>query len=145
MRFSGRSFTAAAVAAVVLGFGVAQADELTSLPGQGGQAGKDQMGVGVGVICNTTEQAENYVSLRNKGAELTLAVNSVNAKEHDPLACGVAAVAFQRDKTMATKSQNGKLVSIVRINVLAGFDGTKWERVPLMIQYAIIEDEGVAI
>ena len=142
MRFSGRSFTAAAVAAVVLGFGVAQADELTSLPGQGG---KDQMGVGVGVICNTTEQAENYVSLRNKGAELTLAVNSVNAKEHDPRACGVAAVAFQRDKTMATKSQNGKLVSIVRINVLAGFDGQKWASVPAMVQYAISEDEGVAI
>lgn len=142
MRFSGRTFTAATAATIVLGFGVAQADELTNPPGQGG---KDQMGVGIGVICNTTEQAESYVSLRNNGAELTLAVNSVNAKEHDSLACGVAAVAFQRDKTMATKNQNGKLVSIVRINVLAGFDGTKWARVPLMVQYAIIEDEGVAI
>jgi hypothetical protein len=101
--------------------------------------------VGIGVICNTSDQAEAYVKLRNDGAEITPAVNSVNAGERDPRACGVAAVAFKRDKTMDTKNQNGKLVSIVRINVLAGFDGQKWSPVPAMVQYAVIEEKGIAI
>jgi hypothetical protein len=142
MRFSAHYIAGVAAVALALGMGVAQAGELTNLPGQ---AGKDDMGVGIGVICNTSAQAEAYVILRNGGAEITPAVDSVNAKEHDPRACGVAAVAFKRGKTMETKNQNGKLVSIVRINVLAGFDGQKWSPVPDMVQYAVIQEQGVAI
>jgi hypothetical protein len=136
MRFS-KHFLLAAAAVLSIGAGAARADE-SSLPGSPGGAGLD---VGVGVICNTDAQAEHYVKLRNSGAEMTPAVNSVNQAEHDPQACGVAAVAFARDKTMATRSQNGKLVSIVRISVLAGYDGSKWARVPAMVQYAVMEDD----
>jgi hypothetical protein len=143
MRFP-KLYFAVAAAVLSLGMGLAQADELTSLPGQSGPS-SDKMAVGIGVICNTSEQAEAYVKLRNDGADITPAVNSVNAREQDPRACGVAAVAFKRDKTLETKNQNGKLVSIVRINVMAGFDGQKWSPVPAMVQYAIMEEAGIAI
>jgi len=140
MRFAGHFFMVGAAAAVLAGPAWA---EQSSLPGN---PGGNMVNVGVGVICNTDAQAEHYIKLRNSGAEMTPAVHSVNVEEHDPQACGVAAVAFARDKTMATRSQNGKLVSIVRISVLAGYDGSKWARVPAMVQYAVMEnDQGLTI
>jgi hypothetical protein len=101
--------------------------------------------VGIGVICNTGEQAQALVNLRARGTEIMSAVNSINEEANDPKACGVAAMAFERDKTISTESMNGKLVDIVRIKLLAGYDGRAWARVPQTTQYAIIESEGVAI
>jgi hypothetical protein len=54
-------------------------------------------------------------------------------------------VAFIRDHTVETRTMRNRLVQIVRINVLAGFDGKGWQRVTGMVQYAVIEGEGVTI
>lgn len=107
----------------------------------------DQMGlqVGIGVICNTNVQAEDYVKLRAHGTDLTLAVNQVNAQAKDPKACGVAAIAYKRGKTVDTQMMGGKMVEIVQINVMAGYDGQAWARVPEMTQYAVIQSKGIAI
>ena len=131
--FQGLSMTAAA--AVLLIAGAARADELTSLPGSGPV-------VGVGVICNTSTQAEQFVSLRQEGQDITPAVAKVNQQAQDPRACGVAAVAFMPDKTIATKPMGGKLVKIVRINVVAGYNGSGWHRVASTVQYAILPAQG---
>jgi hypothetical protein len=139
--FQGLSITAAAA---VLLIGAARADELTSLPGQRDQADSGPV-VGVGVICNTSEQAEQFVSLRQQGQEVTPAVAEVNAQAQDPRACGLAAVAFVPDKTMATKPMGGKLVTIRRINVVAGYTGSGWQRVASTVQYAIMPTAGQEI
>ncbi|HZL32276.1 MAG TPA: hypothetical protein VFC54_14620 [Pseudolabrys sp.] len=102
--------------------------------------------LGVGVICNTSEQAEHFVNLRNKGTQAKQAMDAINAQEHDPGACGVVAVAFTRDKTVNMRTMGDKLIQIVRINVLAGYNGSAWQRVSgLMIQYAVMEGEGETI
>lgn len=134
--FQGLSLTAAA--AVLLIAGAAHADELTSLPGQANSGPV----VGVGVICNTSAQAEQFVSLRQQGQDITPAVAKVNEQAQDPRACGLAAVAFVPDQTMATKPMGGKLVKIVRINVVAGYNGTGWHHVASTVQYAIMPSEG---
>jgi hypothetical protein len=59
--------------------------------------------VGVGVICDTGEQAEQYVSLRAAGQNVSPAVNKVNAAAHQVSACGVAAIVYVPDRTMDTK------------------------------------------
>jgi hypothetical protein len=110
-----------------------------------GLTDEDNIAVGVGIICNTSEQMERLVGLRNDGAEIPSAVSTVNDEVKDPRACGVAAVAFMSDKMVDMKSVQGKLVQIVRINVVAAFDGEHWSRVPLMTQYALIEPEGDTI
>ncbi len=103
-------------------------------------------GVGVGIICNTPEQAERFVGLRGKGADVPVALNAVNAEARDTKACGVAAVAFLRDQTIATRPMGDRLVQIVRINVVAGFNGTGWQRASAMsVQYAVIEAEGQSV
>jgi hypothetical protein len=128
----------AAGAALLFICGTAQADETNPPP----LPEQNAMAIGIGVICNTTEQAERYVRLRADGAELSPAMNIVNEEAQDPQACGLAAVAFERDKTMDTATMNGKLVSIVRINVVAGYNGHEWLRVPATTQYAVVEDTG---
>ena len=37
------------------------------------------------------------------------------------------------------------LVQIVRINVVAGYNGSGWQRVANMVQYAVIEAKGISI
>jgi hypothetical protein len=106
---------------------------------------ESNIAVGVGIICNTSEQMERLVGLRNDGAEVPRAVSTVNDEVRDPRACGIAAVAFMSDKMVDMKNVQGKLVQIVRINVVAAFDGEHWSRVPSMTQYALIEPEGDTI
>jgi len=144
MQYSKRHMGAAAVALLLAG-GAAQSGDVSipSLPDTG--PGHDKLVVGIGIICNTGEQAEHYVSLRADGAQLLPAVNAVNDRAHEPRACGMAAIAFRRDKTIDTQRLNGKLVSIVRISVMAGYDGQRWARVPAMVQYAVLEAEGLEI
>ncbi|HZQ13503.1 MAG TPA: hypothetical protein VFB31_11910 [Pseudolabrys sp.] len=128
-------------AAAVLLSGAARAGERATLP-----AAPDAGAVvGVGVICNTSDQAEQFVSLRQQGEEVTPAVESVNAQARQPRACGVAAIAFVPERTLATRPMGGKLVRIVRINVIAGYDGSGWQTVAGTVQYAIMEEQGEAI
>jgi hypothetical protein len=106
---------------------------------------ESNVAIGVGLICNTPEQMQRLVGLRIDGEEVTRAVNVVNDEAKDPRACGVAAVAFMSDKMVDMKTVNGKLVQIVRISVVAAFDGKQWSRIPLMTQYALIEPDGYTI
>jgi hypothetical protein len=106
---------------------------------------EDGVAIGVGIICNTPEQMDRLVGMRNDGAEMDAAVIAVNHEAKDPRACGVAAVAFMSDKMVDMKNVQGKLVQIVRISVVAAFDGEQWARVPVMTQYALIEPDGFTI
>jgi hypothetical protein len=128
---------AVAAAALAIG-GSAMAGELTSVAPEGAS-------VGIGVICNTAEQAEHFVKLRAGGADPRIAMHAVNDAAKDPRACGLAAVAFVRDAMINSQAVQNKLMQVVRINVLAGYNGTGWQQTAGMIQYAIIEGEGEAI
>jgi hypothetical protein len=130
------SFAAAAAAATLL-CGAAKADDIV--------ATKDQPTVGVGMICNTSDQAKQFLDLRAQGVAAPEAMKQVNDAAQNPHACGVAAIAFIPDKAVDAKPVNNKLLQVERINVLAGYDGNGWQHVPSMIQYAVIEGEGDAI
>ena len=127
----------AAVASAALVCGAARAD--TPNPADDGPA------VGVGMICNTPQQAEQFVALRAKGTDPKAAMTAVNKQAHDPRACGLAAIAFIRDRTLDSKPVDNKLLQVVRINIVAGFNGSGWQRVGGMTQYAVMEGEGEAI
>ena len=134
MRFS---WAAATVAVLVCAS--ACAEEQGPLPEKGDAA------IGVGIICNTSTQAEQFVRLRSKGAQPEQAMRAVNATARDNRACGVAAVAYIRDQTVDTMRLQDKLVQIVRINIFAGYNGAGWQRVTDMVQYAVLEGGGESI
>jgi hypothetical protein len=129
--------TAATAAALVCG--VARANEHTQPPANGDAA------VGVGIICNTPQQAQQFVKLRSSGIRPEHAMQAVNASARDARACGVAAVAYVRDETVDTMKLKNSLVQIVRINVVAGFNGAGWQRISDMVQYAVLEGEGESV
>ena len=131
-----RFFWAAAVAAVCA-CGGAQA--------QGPMPERGDPAVGVGIICNTSEQAEHFVRLRSQGAHPDQAILAVNANAKDARACGVAAIAYIRNQTVDTMKVHDNLVQIIRINVVAGFNGAGWQRVSDMVQYAVLEGGGESV
>ena len=133
-----RIFSAAATAAI-LACGAAQADGPAQSPANGDAA------IGVGVICNTADEAKHFIDLRSHGAATEQAVQAVNTNAGDERACGVAAIAYVRDQTVDTMKLESTLVQIVRINVVAGFNGSVWQRVSGMVQYAVLEGEGESI
>jgi hypothetical protein len=129
--------TLAAAAALAVACGAAQADGL--------RIDSNSTSVGVGMICNTSEQAEQFVDLRAHGVDAKDAIAQVNEQANDPRACGLAAIAFVPDKTVDAKPVADKLMQIVRINVVAGFNGSGWQSVPAMTQYAVLEGQGESI
>ena len=129
----------AAAAAALLGCGTACADGPAQPPQKGDAA------TGVGIICNKPQQAEQFVSLRRSGAELGQAMRAVNATARDRRACGIAAIAYIRDATVDTMAMQDRLVQIVRINVVAGFNGSGWQHMTGMVQYAVLEGGGESI
>jgi hypothetical protein len=115
-----------------------------ALAAEGPAPENGEAAVGVGVLCNTSRQAEQFVSLRGKGA--APAMQAVNSAARDGHACGIAAVAYIRDRTVGTVKLNDRLVQIVRINVVAGFTGSGWERATAdMTQYAVLEGAGESV
>jgi hypothetical protein len=133
-----RVFWATAVAAIFV-CGAARAERPDQSPTNGEAA------VGVGVICNTSEEARQFVDLRSHGAAPDQAVEAVNANVKDERACGVAAIAYVHDGTVDTMRLENQLVQIVRINVVAGFNGSGWQGVSGMVQYAVLEGGGESI
>jgi hypothetical protein len=133
-----RIFWAAAAAALLV-CGTARADGPAQPPEKGDAA------VSVGIICNTPQQAEQFVGFRKKGAAPEQAMRAVNAIARDRRACGVAAVAYIRDATVDTMAMQDRLVQIVRINIVAGFNGSAWQHVSDTVQYAVLEGDGESI
>ena len=126
-----------AAAAAILVCGAARAEGPMPSPVSGDAA--------VGVIYNTSEEARQFVDLRSHSAAPDQAVQAVNANAMDERACGVAAIAYVHDGTVDTMKLENQLVQIVRINVVAGFNGSVWQRVSGMVQYAMLEGGGESI
>jgi hypothetical protein len=102
--------------------------------------------VGVGILCNTPQQAEQFVNLRGKEAAPEKAMQVVNAAARDGHACGIAVVAHIRNQTVGTVKLKDRPVQIVRINVVAGVTGSGWERaIADMTQYAVLEGAGESV
>lgn len=101
--------------------------------------------VGQGLACNTPQQLERYVALRNGGRDARGAVEIVNAEVHDPTACGIVVVAFTNSEPVAEKTMQGRHVKMVKITVHAISNGATWQPVPDTDQYAIVADKGEEI
>lgn len=129
-------------AAALLLSAAARADEPVAVPANPNSSG---LVIGVGMICNTADEAEHFIKLRGKGAAPQQAMAVVNKAAQDARACGIAAIAYVLDKTLHTQTMSNQLVQIVRINVVAGYNGSAWQRISNMVQFAVIEGGGESI
>ena len=72
--------------------------------------------IGTGLVCDTKEQVERFVSLYDGDTSGT--VKKVNDVEGNPTACGIATMAFVRGRTLGTARRNDTAFHIVPILVL---------------------------
>jgi hypothetical protein len=98
--------------------------------------------VGQGLVCDTPEQVERFVGLREDGMDVADALHTVNAETHDSTTCNVALVAFTDSKPIAARVIQGKLASVVQIMVHAVGDGETWRTIPAHARYTIKVEEG---
>ncbi len=76
--------------------------------------------IGTGVFCNTQKQMERFVALFDGGDEET-AINSVNAEQNDPGACGSRTIAYVRGAAITTTRTSTWKFHIVRVLVVGVF------------------------
>jgi len=102
---------------------------------------QEKMEVGQGVICDTRQQVERYVALRKNGTEMDVALAAVNSEAHVPV-CSIARVIFSSGARVAGLSAQGRLLSIIKINVHAFGNGSVWTQIPATIRYTVTAEKG---
>jgi hypothetical protein len=73
--------------------------------------------VSTGLVCDTVQQVERFVSLYN-GDNTAKAVKAVNAEAHSDSACSIETLAFVRGKEAGTIHRGDHAFAIVHILVL---------------------------
>ena len=101
--------------------------------------------VGRGVVCDTADQIQRFVVLRDNGRDMDVALNTVNEEAQSASACNFALVKFTAPKPLTALTVHSKLVSIVEIRVLAFGNGSSWRPVPGVIQYTVVMESGTVI
>ena len=107
--------------------------------------GAEAINVGRGVICDTSEQAQRFLTLRNRGTEMSQALQLVNKDAPAATACGEAIVAFRVGEPIKRGLIEGLGVDVVKITVVAYSDGQTWTQIADTAQYAIVAPKGIDV
>jgi hypothetical protein len=105
---------------------------------------QEKQEIGQGVICDTLDEVKRYVALRGNGTETDGALQAVNEEAH-AAACGVALVMFSPGARIADMTVQGKLLSIIQINVHAFGNGPIWMRIPDTVRYTVTAEKGQVV
>ena len=97
---------------------------------------------GQGIVCDTPEQVERFVGLREDGRDVIDALQTVNNESHASTACDVVLVAYTDSKPIAGRVIQGMLASVVQIMVHAVGNGTTWRTIPAHARYTVEVEEG---
>jgi hypothetical protein len=106
---------------------------------------RNKVHIGSGVICDTQEEVQRFVNLM-ASKDAGGALQTVNRERENPLACGMATVAFRTSKEYG-EVRNGKgSYKILEIEVIAGTANGSWHMiVPKRTQFTAIPLPGVEI
>ena len=97
--------------------------------------GAQEIETGRAIICDTQQQAERLVALKDQGEEDPLA--KVNDEAHNPTACAVATMALVVRNTRETIQAKQASVRVVEIVVVAVNNGPGWTQIPPATQYTL--------
>jgi hypothetical protein len=106
--------------------------------------GGDQIQVGTGVICDTQDEASNFVRIMSEH-DAGSALQEINSQSTTPMACGMATVAFRAGKSLGEIRTNKGAFNIYEIEVLAGAVDGSWHVVPSRKQYTAMAVKGLDI
>ena len=97
----------------------------------------DGLKVGIGIVCDGSNQVERYLSLyRGEGSPMA-ALQAVNAEAHKT-ACGMAKIAFVFGEQVGIVRQKDGQMRIVQIIVVATQVHGGWRQIPPTVQYTAV-------
>jgi hypothetical protein len=95
--------------------------------------------VGVGLVCNSAQQVERFLTLHHDGHQSPeSAVQVVNQETHDANACMIAAIVFIRGGEHGAVGGAGGVMRITRIQIVAARTPVGWAQVDHLVQYTAI-------
>jgi hypothetical protein len=100
--------------------------------------------VGTGVICDTQDEATNFVQIMSDH-DAGAALQQINSQSTKPMACGMATVAFRAGKNMGEIRTSKGSFNIVEIQVVAGAVDGSWRMVPNRTQFTAVAVKGLDI
>jgi hypothetical protein len=106
--------------------------------------GADQIQIGTGVICDTQDEASDFVRIMSEH-DAGAALQEINRKASSPLACGMATVAFRTGKSLGEVHTGKGSFNILEIEVLAGAVDGSWHAVPSRRQFTAMAVKGLDI
>jgi hypothetical protein len=105
----------------------------------------DKVHVGTGVICDTQNEVTRFVRLMEE-QDAGGAMQTVNREANNPLACGMATVAFRPGKQIGQIRNGNRSFKILEIEVIAGTADGAWHVLsPRRTQFTAIPLEGLEI
>jgi hypothetical protein len=116
---------------------------LPLLASPGSPARAQEVELGTGLICDTREQVERFVSLYDGDALST--ANSVNAAERNATACAVTTMAYVRGRQLATARNKDTAFQIVPILVLGVVTEAGVESVKPAQFFSVFEIEEIGV
>jgi hypothetical protein len=94
--------------------------------------------VGVGLICNSAQQVERFLSIHVTEKSPQEAIQLVNTEVNDPNACSLAAIAFVRGKESAAVPAPGGVMKVMEITIVAAQTPYGWQRLSGLVQFTAI-------
>jgi hypothetical protein len=100
--------------------------------------------VGTGVICDTQDEAQEFVRIMSEH-DAGAALQQVNGRASNPMACGMATVAFRTGKSLGEMRTSKGSFNIYQIEVVAGAVDGSWHVVPSRTQFTAMAVKGIDI
>lgn len=100
--------------------------------------------VGTGVICDTQDEAQEFVRIMSEH-DAGSALQEINGKASNPMACGMATVAFRTGKSLGEIRTSKGSFDIYQIEVVAGAVDGSWREVPSRLQFTAMAVKGLDI
>ena len=94
-----------------------------------------QAELGVGVICDTAEQMQRYLTLFKDDTSPQVAIQTINSETPGQGACGMALVAFLEGNHIGAIEVSGGIMRIMQITVVAMKTPSGWLSVTPTQQY----------
>ena len=98
----------------------------------------EQVTFGYGIICNTSQQIQRYLTLYRGDTSAEEAAQTVNAESKTPGGCGMASIAFIAGDSLGTVDITGGQMKMIQIVVLAMKTESGWQRITPTLQYTAL-------
>ena len=98
--------------------------------------------IGAGLVCNSAQQVERYLTLYTASKQSPeAAIHAVNTEAQDANACVLAAIAFVRNEEQTTVPAPGGQMRIVKVTIVATRTPSGWLRIDNLVQYTAIYEK----